>query len=351
MKPFFSFQWHITDQCDQRCRHCYIFSIGEEVVLKRMDLGQMTHVLDSCLEMCDSLGRSPYFYITGGDPILNPDFWGLLEMLHEKSVPFAIMGNPFHLTPEVCSRMRDLGCQKYQVSIDGLKEMHDRIRMPGSYDATMRAIRIIRDSGIRCAVMTTVSRANADQMPGIIDAVVESGADIFAFARYCPEGGDFGGDPLTPAEYRDVLEACWSKFGEHEGCGTTFNLKDHLWTPFLYEKGLFRIGDFPDDALVYDGCNCGANHLTILPDGDVYACRRMDSKVGNVFEQSMRDIFLGDEEESYREIRLLDKCSKCRLLRFCRGCPAVAEATNGDRRSADPQCWVDVESEMYRAEA
>lgn len=25
MKQYFSFQWHITDECDQRCKHCYIF--------------------------------------------------------------------------------------------------------------------------------------------------------------------------------------------------------------------------------------------------------------------------------------------------------------------------------------
>ena len=25
-KSYFSFQWHITDECDQRCKHCYIFS-------------------------------------------------------------------------------------------------------------------------------------------------------------------------------------------------------------------------------------------------------------------------------------------------------------------------------------
>lgn len=26
MKQYFSFQLHITDECDQRCKHCYIFS-------------------------------------------------------------------------------------------------------------------------------------------------------------------------------------------------------------------------------------------------------------------------------------------------------------------------------------
>lgn len=25
MKEYFAFQWHITDECDQRCKHCYIF--------------------------------------------------------------------------------------------------------------------------------------------------------------------------------------------------------------------------------------------------------------------------------------------------------------------------------------
>ena len=25
-KPTFAFQWHITDECDQRCKHCYLFS-------------------------------------------------------------------------------------------------------------------------------------------------------------------------------------------------------------------------------------------------------------------------------------------------------------------------------------
>ncbi|MGN1362430.1 MAG: hypothetical protein ACI4VU_01735 [Methanobrevibacter sp.] len=26
MTNFFAFQFHITDDCDQRCKHCYIFS-------------------------------------------------------------------------------------------------------------------------------------------------------------------------------------------------------------------------------------------------------------------------------------------------------------------------------------
>lgn len=36
--------------------------------------------------------------------------------------------------------------------------------------------------------------------------------------------------------------------------------------------------------MIYGGCNCGNCHMTILPTGDIYACRRVqNSKVGNVF--------------------------------------------------------------------
>ena len=51
----------------------------------------------------------------------------------------------------------------------------------------------------------------------------------------------------SPQEYRDMMEQCWEKFQKYraQGCGTTFNLKDHLWTLFLYEKGLFDPQSLP----------------------------------------------------------------------------------------------------------
>ncbi|MCM1064321.1 MAG: SPASM domain-containing protein [Eubacterium sp.] len=36
--------------------------------------------------------------------------------------------------------------------------------------------------------------------------------------------------------------------------------------------------------------------MTILPTGDVYACRRMESKIGNVFDTSMYDILMSAME-------------------------------------------------------
>jgi len=82
--------------------------------------------------------------------------------------------------------------------------------------------------------------------------------------------------------------------------------------------------------------------MTILPDGAVYACRRMESKIGNALDEELYDIFFGEEMNNYRQYDKFEKCSKCELLRFCRGCPAVSYGTTHNMYSADPQCWKEV---------
>lgn len=340
MNQSFAFQWHITDDCDQRCKHCYIFSENNCKKPDSMTFPQMEDVLANIEDFCQIYHRTPYLYLTGGDPILHPDFWRLLELLKSKEIRFTIMGNPFHLTEEVCKRMKDCGCVRYQLSIDGLRETHDWFRKPGSFDATLEKIGVINASGLRSIVMTTVSGTNIKEVPDIIDAVVEAGANVYAFARYCPTSGekDTG---ITPQEYRALLDICDRKFREYEavGCQTYFNRKDHLWTLYEYEKGTFKIPENTKDGMIYGGCNCGNCHMTILPTGDVYACRRVqNSRVANVFADRLADVWVC-EMEAYRDYTKFKKCGKCELLAWCRGCPAVASGTYGDFYDADPQCW------------
>ena len=111
------------------------------------------------------------------------------------------------------------------------------------------------------------------------------------------------------------------------------------------------VHEIPEDAkadMIYGGCNCGNCHITILPTGDIYACRRVeDSRVGNVFEDRLADVWL-TSMEGYRKYDAFSKCSKCRLLAWCRGCPAVAKGTNGSYYAADPQCWADENGALFQ---
>ena len=197
---------------------------------------------------------------------------------------------------------------------------------------------------MHCAIMSTISAANIDEIPQLIDVVVEHQADIFAFGRYCPTSEDKAHMEtwhVEPERYRDFLEKCWAKYEQYKDSGTTFNLKDHLWTLFLYEKGLFKIPEGLDGDTIYDGCNCGNCHFTISAEGRLMACRRFDSYVGTVNEE-LFDVFHGNKMEKYRQHEKFEKCSKCELLRFCRGCPAVAYGYTKDFYAPDPQCWKNI---------
>ena len=347
MKPAFAFQWHITDVCDQRCRHCYIFAEGACTELASMPWEQMVEVVDQIEAMCEHLGRTPYVYLTGGDPILHPDFWRLAELLHERGFMWAVMGNPFHLTLEVCRRMKELGCRKYQLSLDGLRATHDAFRKPGSFDATIETIPLIQNAGIWCAVMTTVSSANAAEIPELIDLMAELEVDVYAFGRYCPTSGQKAEEfHMEPAAYRDFLIACQERIEAHEaaGCHTTFQRKDHLWTLLEYEQGKLQLPRDMQPGMVYGGCHCGIAHMTITPTGDVYACRRMESRVGNVAEEPLEQIFLGAKMDEFRQFDRFEKCVRCELFGVCRGCPAVAAGYSGGNPYApDPQCWKTIE--------
>ncbi|MBR1743127.1 MAG: radical SAM/SPASM domain protein, ACGX system [Lachnospiraceae bacterium] len=342
---YFSFQWHITETCDQRCKHCYIFSQDVAKQPDQMSFDEMLETLSNIEDFCKTFGREPYLFLTGGDPILHPDFWELMEELNKRNISFTIMGNPFHLTEDVCKRLKEAGCVRYQLSLDGMRETHDWFRMPGSFDTTLSKIPILKKAGIRSIIMTTVSDKNIDEIPELIDTVVEHGADVFSFGRYVPSGepGDTS-NGITPERYRKFLDTCHKKYQAYEEAGveTYFNRKDHLFTLYEYEEGIFQIPEDADPEMIYGGCNCADCTITILPTGDVYACRRVaESKVGNVYTDRLADLWLKPMEE-YRQFDRFTKCSKCKLLAWCRGCPAVAKGTNGSFYAEDPQCWMEV---------
>lgn len=338
---FFSFQWHITEACDQRCKHCYIYALGSHAQFKVMPLDDMRLVLSNISTFGRKAQCQPYLYLTGGDPLLHPDFKALLALLRAQGIPFTVLGNPYHLTDEMCQELKQSGCRQYQLSLDGLQATHDDIRRAGSFAETLRAIPILKRHGIAVATMTTVSRSNYKEVPALIDVAVEAGVDVFAFARYCPDAGTRT-LCCSPAEYRDMMEACWAKFEQYKDADTYFSLKDHLWTLFKYEHGLFNPDAYPADEIVYDGCNCGNGHFTILSDGACYACRRMESKVGNALSDDLYELFCGPAMDAYRQYERFEKCARCKLLRFCRGCPAVAAGYHGSMYAPDPECWMAV---------
>ena len=338
-----TYQWHITDICDQRCRHCYLFA--EDAALKCVStpVDQLMLTLEQITEDAARKGSIPYLIITGGDPILHPQFWWFVEELHHRGIYWSILGNPFHLDLDVCKRLYQLGCNFYQLSLDGLCAFHDYMRKPGSFDATIRAVKLLNDAGIQSHLMATVSRQNMEDVLACMDIAAEHHACSFAFARYCATSPEKAAETYpTPEEYRSFLLRYYEKAKrfKQQHCTTKFPLKEHLFTLLRYELGEFRPTQYSIDHpdVICDGCHLG-QAAAILPNGDLVACRRMDSVTGNVKTDTIHNIVSGGLCSSYRDIRNIKKCKDCELLQWCRGCRAVGFNVTGDLQCEDPCCW------------
>jgi len=347
--PYFSLQWHLTAKCDQDCMHCYLYDSPtyEREQNNELNYEECCKVIDDFSNTFNTWGMPTRINFTGGDPLLREDIFKLIAYAREREIEVGILGNPNHLDYETAKRLKYLGVSRYQVSIDGLEENHDRLRgRKGLFKDTIRAIHVLEDVGIPSVVMLTLSRENASELIEVIHTVAKEGVSIFDFARIVPIGAgeQLREQILNPQEYRELLLKVLEEYKclQENGCKTYFGRKDHLWKLLYQELGLLK--PLPKDKeTIYSGCGIGSCILTILADGTVYACRRLPVEIGKVPEQNIRDVFINSpEHNNMRKVENMQKCSKCELLQFCRGCPAVAYGTYGDYMAPDPQCWKEV---------
>ncbi len=306
-------------------------------------------IIDQFIALCGQLGAIteiefvPRFILSGGDPMLHPAFWQILSHIDRRGYPSMILGNADLLDAHTGARLFDLGVRDFQLSLDGLELTHDEIRGVGSFRTTLEGVALLRCAGIAPHLMATIFRKNMTELPDLIMAAASSRASSFSFARATSFGNAQQLDlAISPQEFRATLLTAHRTQERlvQDGVETRFPRKDHLWTLLLHELGELQIYPHLHPGKAVDGCHMGQTFLVMLADGTALACRRFHSPVGRFPEQSLAEIFLRSPQlAQYRRVHGLEKCSQCRLLFFCRGCPAVAHGHHGEWSKPDPQCW------------
>ncbi len=349
---YFILQWHVTAECDYHCRHCYMLnepSYSSEIN-NVLSFENCQKIIDDFVGMTDQLSHRfsklilPMIHFSGGDPLLRDDFYPILSYAQKKKIKLAILGNPTYITLDTAKKLKKHGVEKYQISLDGLEEKHDFLRKKGSFKQSLKAIDILKAAEIKTHVMFSLSKTNEDDFLLLMDLLIAKKIDKLAFARVASVGKAKDLDSsFSPREFRDFLLKVHNLHikAKKKNLQTELVLKDHLWVLLRHELGLIRIN--PDSMKIEGGCGIGINFLVVLADGVVYACRRFPSPIGKIPEEKLLDIFLYSKQLNfYRQFQNFKKCSKCELINYCRGCPAVAYGKTGSSFSADPQCWKDL---------
>jgi len=345
--PHFTLQWHLTAKCEQNCKHCYVKeqSSYKNEIINELNFKDCMILLNDFINTIKRWKAIATINFTGGDPLLKDGIFKLIKHASNNALHVGILGNPNMITYKTALKLKENGLIQYQLSIDGSEKTHDEIRSKkGLFKDTIRAIKILQETGISTVVMFTLSKINAKDLIKTINLVNKLNVSIFDFARLVPIGNasKMKEQMLEPDEYHSLLLNVLEEYKKlkEKGCYTYFGRKDHLWNLLYQELGLFKKPVNENTELIYNGCAIGNNLLTILADGTVYACRRLPLKIGKVPQQKIREIFIESPLlNKMRDIKKMDKCHKCDLLRFCRGCPAVAYGTYNNFYASDPQCW------------
>lgn len=272
---------------------------------------------------------------TGGEPFIRQS--DLLALMSEvDQIPifafYDILTNGSLLTDNVLGSLkRAKKLRRVQMSLEGsTPNINDAIRGDGSFNETINSIRKLKKHGFTVSVMTTVSRLNYQDIPGLLRILTDEGVDTFSVERLVPEG-----------KGRKLSHQLLSKEEMHNLFSLLYDLKLATKVPrILTYRPLYCLAA-PDDMHNGALCSVGNNALTIMPNGTIYPCRRLPIPIGDILNDGLFSIWYHSKVlwDIRNPANIKGKCGQCDHMTHCRGCRAIAYAVTGDYLSEDPQCW------------
>lgn len=356
--------FELTLKCNEACFHC-----GSSCGAARPDgLPAQVYkdILDEVKQYFDI--RPMMLCITGGEPLLRPDFFEILGYANAQGFTWGMTSNATLITPETAKKLYDTGMATISVSIDGLEETHDRLRglqggwqlamegienllaererryapadgedaegrNPGCpepagsaqecFDEFSEAAKLDKDRRSRKAsarkpfraiqVTTVINHENIDELDQLyrifegmdIDSWRVIGLEPIGRALLRPEL------MLTPDDQRRLISFIYEK--RCEQMPVTYGCSHFVG--FDYER---EIRDW------YFLCNAGIYTASIMANGDVGACldieRSPRTVQGNIFETPFTEIW-NKRFELFRQplSRFCAECRDCSYERYCAG--------------------------------
>lgn len=327
----------MTYRCNLRCTMCWqwgeqglFHDLPKQHEIEQLDLATLRSVID------DVAGQGTGVFLWGGEPFLHRDLLPFVEYVKSKGLYCSINTNGTYL-PREAGRLVDLGVDAIMVSVDGPREVHDRIRgMEGSFQRIADGVRAVRearngrDGRPEIVVNTTISPGNQDVLVPTFDTVEAMGADRMILSQLWFTTEQIG--RANEAYFREKFNAhapSWRGFLMDVSVLDAALIARQMRAltsrtgamklQFLPDLHPGQVGDYyarPEEAFGRSRCLVPWLETEILPNGDVTPCSdRPDLILGNVRRERFMDIWNNDAYQAFRramrEDGLFPYCSRC----------------------------------------
>jgi Fe-coproporphyrin III synthase len=343
--------WNLIRRCNLTCKHCYSTSADthfhgelstEEVFRTLEDLRQF---------------RVPALILSGGEPLMRPDIYDIARKARELGFYVGLSTNGTLINRNNIQQLAAAGFDYVGISLDGDEETHDRFRqMKGAYRASLDAMALCREHGIRVGGRFTLTEENAPQLPAMLDLMDQLDIDKFYLSHlnYAGRGGrNRKQDAFLNTTRRvmtDLFERCQSelKAGKNREYVTGNNDADGVWLLMWARQHYPERADLLQQKLVqWGGNSSGVNIANIDNLGQVHPDTFWwKHNLGNVRERPFSDIWRNTTDPLMQGMRqtprpLEGRCATCQYLNLCGGNTRVrAFQMTGNPWAEDPACYL-----------
>ena len=264
--------WQITNECNLACLHCIEESGPGKAFKDELSSDEAFSIIDQLVK-----SEVPYVSFSGGEPMVRPDFFEMVERLTKGGVGLKIETNGHYLTPENCKRFKELGVKAVQVSIDGATPASfNKMRVHGRFETALDGIARLREAGVAVEINFVPAKFNIREIGEAVDLAHRMGAYSFYTGKIMYTGNAVRTWHITaPAEedYAEFFKTLHAKTKEYEG----------RMRVYFHEMGLL-------DELRYRLINPAALFI-ILPNGKVKLINALPFTCGDLRLQTLGQVW------------------------------------------------------------
>ncbi len=300
-------QWHLSENCNLRCLHCY----QENHKPVQLEYEKLVIIYKQFKELLEKKKMKGHINITGGEPLCNPYLFKILDLIKEDSdlISFSILTNGTLINEKIAQRLKSYNPEYVQVSLEGGRRTNDYIRGKGTYKKIATGIINLKKANIFTSISFTATSLNYKEFPKVVRYARRYDVNNVWSDRFIPLGDSDKTLALNyeqTREYLEIMNKERNKLKKGKNNNTTIS---------MYRALQFQMtNDF-----AY-GCTAGDTLLTVMENGDLVPCRRMPIAIGNLFNRTMYDLYMKSGIlKKLREKKIPDECMDCEHSEVCHG--------------------------------
>lgn len=307
--------WELTARCNLRCPFCYLDGAtrSSEETARELSTAPILEIADQLVE-----AGCLWLAITGGEPLVRPDFAEIYEGLSGRGLLLTLCTNATLLTPALADLMADRPPLAVEVTLYGATaETYEKVTgVPGSFDACHRGIDLLRERAVRLRLKTTVTTQNVHELDAMAEQARSAEAP-FRFDALLNPRIDGGTEPLA---YRLPPERL-------------VQLDD---TPARREAFIRAFGECESPSMpreqLYD-CSAGLSAFHIDAAGRLMGCMLVREPAVDLTQSDFSDGWQRLGALQAQKWTQVVKCRQCPWMRVCSQCPGWAILENQSSQS------------------